>query len=60
LAKCWVRILSLNGIVEFDNGKQSKVQHKSILGIFHRRLDGYVDVEYHKQDEKANKFAKIE
>jgi hypothetical protein len=41
-----------------NSEKNTRVQFKAILGIFHKRSSECVDVEYHKQYEKAKKFDK--
>jgi hypothetical protein len=48
-------LLSINDILKNESEKDARVQHKTILGIFHKRSGGYMDVDYHKQCEKANK-----
>jgi hypothetical protein len=36
-----------------------KVQHKAIREIFHKRCNAYVNMEYYKQNEKADKISII-
>lgn len=53
---CWIGKLSTRDILQNKSEKDARIQHKAILGILQKRTNGYMDVGYHKLNEKANKL----